>query len=92
LSELHAPVKTSQQVLGHSSPTTTLAFYTQSEQESQRDALGKLEEYLSLPAHAEEQMSLFPERYLFPTVPKLMNPEEPKQLKRLAGRPGLEPG
>jgi integrase len=46
LSELHEPVRTAQQVLGHSSPTTTLAFYTQTEEKSQRDALSKLEELL----------------------------------------------
>jgi integrase len=44
LSELHELVRTAQQVLGHSSPTTTLAFYTQTEEKSQRDALSKLEE------------------------------------------------
>ena len=43
LSELREPVRTAQQVLGHSSPHTTLAFYTQSAEESQRSALNKLE-------------------------------------------------
>ncbi|PYU20903.1 MAG: hypothetical protein DMG30_19205 [Acidobacteria bacterium] len=46
LSELHEPVRTAQQVLGHSSPTITLAFYTQTEEKSQRDALSKLKELL----------------------------------------------
>jgi integrase len=46
LSELHEPVRTAQQVLGHSSPTTTLVFYTQTEEKSQRHALSKLEELL----------------------------------------------
>jgi hypothetical protein len=46
LSELHELVRTAQQVLGYSSPTTTLAFYTQTEEKSQRDALSKLEELL----------------------------------------------
>jgi len=55
LSELHEPVRTAQQVLGHSSPTTTLAFYTQTEEKSQRDALSKLEELLfpSVPKFAK---------------------------------------
>jgi integrase len=39
LSELREPVRTAQQVLGHSSPNTTLAFYTHSAEESQRQAL-----------------------------------------------------
>jgi hypothetical protein len=41
LSELHEPVRTKQQVPGHSSPVTTLAFCTRSEEKAQRDALGK---------------------------------------------------
>ncbi len=49
LSELREPVRTAQQVLGHSSPHTTLAFYTQSLEDSQRRAVGKLEE-LMLPS------------------------------------------
>ena len=43
LSEMREPVRTTQQVLGHSSPHTTLAFYTQSAEESQRNAISKLE-------------------------------------------------
>jgi len=43
LSEMREPVRTTQQVLGHSSPHTTLAFYTQSVEESQRNAISKLE-------------------------------------------------
>ena len=46
LSELREPVKTAQKVLGHSSPQTTLAHYTQSPEESQRRAMAKLEELL----------------------------------------------
>ena len=46
LDELHEPVRTAQQILGHSSPTTTLAFDTQTKEKSQRDALSKLEELL----------------------------------------------
>ena len=46
LSELREPVRTAQQVLGHSSPHTTLAFYTQSIEESQRRAVSKLEEVM----------------------------------------------
>lgn len=46
LSELREPVRTAQQVLGHSSPNTTLAIYTQSAEGSQRRAMGKLEELL----------------------------------------------
>lgn len=42
-SELREPVRTAQQVLGHSSPQTTLAIYTQSVEESQRRAVSKLE-------------------------------------------------
>ena len=43
LSELREPVRTVQQMLGHSSPQTTLAFYIQSAEESQRRAMGNLE-------------------------------------------------
>lgn len=43
LSEMREPVRTAQQVLGHSSPYTTLAFYVQSVEESQRQAISKLE-------------------------------------------------
>lgn len=44
LSEMREPVRTTQAVLGHSSPHTTLAFYTQSVEESQRNAMSRLEE------------------------------------------------
>jgi integrase len=43
LSEMREPVRTAQQVLGHSSPQTTLAFYVHSVEESQRLAVAKLE-------------------------------------------------
>jgi hypothetical protein len=43
LSETREPVRTIQQVLGHSSPNTTLAFYVQSVEESQRRAISSLE-------------------------------------------------
>jgi len=46
LSEMREPVRTTQQVLGHSSPHTTLAFYTQSVEDSQRAAISKLERIL----------------------------------------------
>lgn len=46
LSEMREPVRTAQQVLGHSSPLTTLRFYTQSVENSQRDAVSRLEEVL----------------------------------------------
>jgi len=46
LSEMREPVRTTQQVLGHSSPQTTLAFYTQSVEDSQRIAISKLERIL----------------------------------------------
>jgi len=39
-------VRTAQQVLGHSSPQTTLTFYLQSVEESQRLAVSKLEEVM----------------------------------------------
>jgi len=39
-------IRTAQQVLGHSSPQTTLEFYTQSVEESQRNAISKLERIL----------------------------------------------
>jgi hypothetical protein len=39
--------RTIQQVLGHSSPHTALAFYTQSVEESQRNAISKLEAIMS---------------------------------------------
>jgi len=46
LSEMREPVRTTQLVLGHSFPHTTLAFYTQSVEESQRSAISKLEEIM----------------------------------------------
>lgn len=46
LSEMREPVRTAQQVLGHSSPHTTLAFYTHSVEESQRSAISKLQEIM----------------------------------------------
>lgn len=46
LSEMREPVRTTQQVLGHSSPQTTLAFYVQSVEESQRRAISSLEKIL----------------------------------------------
>jgi integrase len=46
LSEMREPVRTTQQVLGHSPPHTTLAFYTQSVEESESNALSKLERIL----------------------------------------------
>lgn len=46
LSEMREPVRTTQQVLGHSSPHTTLAFYTQSVEESQRNAISRLEQIM----------------------------------------------
>ena len=44
LSEMREPVRTAQQVLGHSSAQTTLAYYIQSVEESQRNAIARLEE------------------------------------------------
>ncbi len=46
LSELREPVKTAQQILGHSSPETTLGIYTQSVEESERPTMIKLEELM----------------------------------------------
>jgi integrase len=46
LSEMREPIRTAQLVLGHSSPHTTLAYYTQSVEESQRNAISKLEEIM----------------------------------------------
>jgi integrase len=46
LSELREPVKTAQQILGHSSPETTLRIYTQSVEESERRTMIKLEELM----------------------------------------------
>lgn len=44
LSEMRETVRTAQQVLGHSSAQTTLANYLQSVEESQRNAIARLEE------------------------------------------------
>lgn len=44
LSEMREPVRIAQQVLGHSSPLTTLMFYTQSVENSQRRAVARLED------------------------------------------------
>jgi integrase len=41
---MHEPVRTAQQVLGHSSAQTTLAYYIQSVEEPQRGAIMRLEE------------------------------------------------
>ena len=49
LSEMREPVRTAQQVLGHSSAQTTLAYYIQSVEESQRSAIGRLEEKMMPP-------------------------------------------
>ena len=59
LSEMREPVRTTQQVLGHSSPHTTLAFYIQSVEESQRRAISKLERIMfpSVPKF-EERLTL----------------------------------
>ena len=46
LSEMREPVRTTHQVLGHSSPHTTLVFYTQSVEDSQRNAISRLERIL----------------------------------------------
>lgn len=46
LSELREPVKTAQQVLGHSSPETTLGIYAQAVEESERRTMIKLEELM----------------------------------------------
>lgn len=46
LSELREPVKTAQQILGHSSPETTLGIYAQSVEESERRTMIKLEELM----------------------------------------------
>jgi len=46
LSELREPVKTAQQLLGHSSPETTLGIYAQSVEESERRTMLKLEELM----------------------------------------------
>ena len=49
LSEMREPVRTAQQVLGHSSAQTTLAYYIQSVEESQRSAITRLEERMMPP-------------------------------------------
>jgi len=46
LSEMREPVRTAQQVLGHSSAQTTLAYYVQSVEESQRSAITRLEKIM----------------------------------------------
>jgi integrase len=46
LSEMREPVRTAQQVLGHASAQTTLAYYVQSVEESQRNAITRLERIL----------------------------------------------
>lgn len=46
LSEMHEPVRTAQQVLGHSSAQTTLTYYVQSVEESQRSAIARLEKIM----------------------------------------------
>jgi len=50
LREMREPVRTAQQVLGHSSAQTTLAYYIQSVEESQRSAISRLEEKMMPPA------------------------------------------
>ena len=46
LSEMREPVRTAQQVLGHSSAQTTLTYYVQSVEESQRSAITRLEKIM----------------------------------------------
>lgn len=46
LSEMRETVRTAQQVLGHSSAQTTLAYYVQSVEESQRSAIARLEKIM----------------------------------------------
>ena len=43
---MREPVRTAQQVLGHSSAQTTLAYYVQSVEESQRSAITRLEKIM----------------------------------------------
>ena len=50
LSEMREPVRTAQQVLGHASSQTTLAYYIQSVEQSQRNAVTRLEESMLPPA------------------------------------------
>jgi integrase len=47
LSEMREPVRTAQQILGHASAQTTLAYYVQSVEESQRNAIARLEKIMS---------------------------------------------
>jgi hypothetical protein len=61
LSEMRGPVRTAQQVLGHSSPQTTLTFYVQSVEESQRRAVAKLEEVM-MPTCAPVALQIAPKR------------------------------
>jgi integrase len=46
LSEMREPMRTAQQILGHSSAQTTLAYYVQSAEESQRSAIARLEKIM----------------------------------------------
>jgi hypothetical protein len=46
LSEMREPVRTAQQILGHASAQTTLAYYVQTVEESQRSAILRLEEIM----------------------------------------------
>ncbi|HLZ91635.1 MAG TPA: hypothetical protein VKQ28_07955 [Candidatus Acidoferrum sp.] len=47
---MREPVRTAQQVLGHASAQTTLAYYIQSVEQSQRSAVTRLEESMMPPA------------------------------------------
>jgi integrase len=46
LSEMREPVRTAQQILGHASAQTTLAYYVQTVEESQRSAILRLEKIM----------------------------------------------
>jgi integrase len=46
LSGMREPVRTAQRILGHSSAQTTLAYYVQSVEESQRSAIARLEKIM----------------------------------------------
>ena len=46
LSDMREPVRTAQQILGHASAQTTLAYYAQSVEESQRSAILRLEKIM----------------------------------------------
>jgi len=61
LSEMREPVRTAQQVLGYSSPQTTLTFCVQPVEESQRRADAKLEEVM-MPTCAPNCASDAPKR------------------------------